>query len=471
MKTFKLLHISLMMTLSLIVLFPETGQAQAGAVVKQAVKQEAKQAAKAGVKQAVKAEIKQAVKSEVKQVVKSEAKQAIKAEMKQAVKSEVKQAVKSEVKQAAKAEVKQAVKAEVKQGVKAETSQLVKKEASATATHTLNSDLKKKSFSAYNKNAQRALQKGEIALNQSLKKEALQSWEKYAGKSIEKKEILRADLQQRPELIEAFNKNPQLMEIYHNFIGSSKYRTDLTLLRYGQNNAGKTSLLYQRAPKRTWLTGNGITLEDRAGATIIRQKDTGRLLGKLEGNIKDGYRVTIHGNSDPALLDLYPMRNTTYVYGNCSWTTDNFGRPYIVKMKANNGISLGGREDGHIGRVKNFKTDYDVNGEPMKATGNKYDDIAGHMAPDSWGGTSCGINIVPQNATMNNSGLWKSSERQGLNLAKQGNAVERTIEIKYPDNLSQRPSSFKITQTVNGKYQIVNGTEMNGVEMLNAAMH
>ncbi len=230
--------------------------------------------------------------------------------------------------------------------------------------------------------------------------------------------------------------------------------------------------MYIRSPKnKRWLTGNDLVLEDEAGSTIIRQKSTGRLLGKLEGNAADGYTVKIHGNSDPALLDLYPMRNTTYQYGNCSWKTDNFGRPYIVKMRANSGIAVGGRDKDFIGRVKKFKTEYDTNGNPISATNKKYDDIAGHMVPVSWGGPSNGINIVPQDAVMNNAGIWKSSELQGLNLAKQGNAVERTIVIKYSDNLTQRPSSFNITQTVNGKYDIVHGKEMKGIELSNIPIY
>lgn len=446
MKTFKFLAF-----LTLIVLYPVCGMAQAGAIAKQIVKQEVKQAAKAGVKQTVKAEIKETAKAEAKQIVKSESRQAIKAEMKQAVKTEV----------------KNAVKAETKTAIKTESGQIVKKEVSLTTSRSLNNDLGKKAFSSFNKNSGK-----KVTLEQSLKKDVLQSWEKYAGSSLEKKEILRMDLQQKPELITAFNKNPQLLEIYHNFINSPKYRTDITLLRYGENNASKTSLMYVRGPRnRIWLTGNSITLEDNAGFTAIRQKETGRLLGYLEGNINDGYIVKIHGNSNPALLDLYPMRNTTYLYGNCSWTTDNLGRPYIVKMRANKGTAVGGRNEGYIKKVKQFKTEYDVNGEQIKANGMKYDDIAGHIAADGYGGPSCGINIVPQNATMNNSGIWKSSEIHGLNLAKQGNAVERTIVIKYPDNLSQRPSSFSVSQTVNGKYDIVNGTEMKNVELLNSPLY
>ena len=226
--------------------------------------------------------------------------------------------------------------------------------------------------------------------------------------------------------------------------------------------------MYTRGPKnRRWLTGNDLILEDVSGQTFIRQKGTGRLLGKLEGNTKDGLIVKIHGNSDPALLDLYPMRNTTYMYGNCSWTTDNFGRPYIIKMRANSGIAMGGRDKDFIARVKRFKTDYDINGNQLSAKGNNYNDIAGHIVPDSWGGPSNGINIVPQDALMNNSGLWKKSELQGLNFARQGNAVERTVVLKYSDNFTQRPSSFKVTQTVNGKFDTVQGVEMNGVELSN----
>lgn len=425
------------------------------ALVKQAVKQEAKQAAKAGVKQAVKAEIKGAVKTEVKQ----------------AVKQKVKQAVKQEVKQVAKAEAKQIVKKEAKQAVKGEAKQLAEAESKRVAT----GEVKKASFSSYKKSAinpnAKATSANARTLEASLNKDALKKWEQFAGVSVEKKEILLKDLQLKPELASTFNNNPQLIQTYCNFINSPRYRTDIAMLRYGNYNASKSSMMYARGPRnKRWLTGDDLILEDKAGSTIITQRGTGRLLGKLEGNLKDGYVVKIHGNSDPALLDLFPMRNTTYQYGNCTWITDNYGRPCIVKMKANSGISVGGRDKDFIGRVKRFKTDYDVDGNPVSASGTKYDDIAGHIVPDSWGGPSNGINIVPQNAAMNNTGLWKSSELQGLNLAKQGNAVERTIVLKYSDNITQRPSSFSITQTVNGKYDVVHGVEMKEIELVNAVL-
>lgn len=439
------------------------------AIVKQVVKQEAKQAAKAGVKQAVKTEIKDAVKVELKQAAKSEVKQAAKAEMRQALKAETKHAVRAEMRQMAKSESKQAAKAELNQASRMEGTKTVQAE---TKQMTLDG-AKKGRFSDYKSrmgNSSTTAPKGleKKNLESCLNKDALKQWEKYAGVSPEKREALLKDIQLNPELEKIFNSNPQMLETYCNFINSPRYRSDVTMLRYAYNNAGKSSLMYTRGPQnRRWLTGSDLTLEDVGGQTIIRQKGTGRLLGKLEGNTKEGLIVKIHGNSDPALLDLYPMRNTTYLYGNCSWTTDNFGRPYIIKMKANSGIAVGGRDKDFIARVKRFKTDYDTNGNQLSATGNNYNDIAGHIVPDSWGGPSNGINIVPQDALMNNSGLWKKSELQGLNLAKQGNAVERTVVLKYSDNFTQRPSSFKVTQTINGKYDFVQGVEMNGVELSN----
>lgn len=465
MKIFKIITFVLL----LIAEFPATGMAQANTILKQISKQEAKQAAKVGVKQAVRAEIKQTLKAEAKQAIKAEAKQSVKAEMKQAVKAEAKQAIRAEMKQVAKSETKQAAKAEMKQASRMDATKTVQTETKQVALD----GAKKGRFSDYKNKMENSSTTSKTGLEKKklescLNKDALKHWKKYAGVSPEKRTVLLKDIQQNPELEKIFNSNPQMLETYCNFINSPRYRSDVTMLRYAYNNAGKSSLMYTRGPKnRRWLTGNDLILEDVSGQTFIRQKGTGRLLGKLEGNTKDGLIVKIHGNSDPALLDLYPMRNTTYMYGNCSWTTDNFGRPYIIKMRANSGIAMGGRDKDFIARVKRFKTDYDINGNQLSAKGNNYNDIAGHIVPDSWGGPSNGINIVPQDALMNNSGLWKKSELQGLNFARQGNAVERTVVLKYSDNFTQRPSSFKVTQTVNGKFDTVQGVEMNEVELSN----
>ncbi len=478
MKTIKYIIIALFILSS----FQTHAQIVSGAAkqivkagVKKVIKDEIKKAAKTSVKKSVKAEIKKSAiataKREAKQAAKREAKEAAKNETKQIAKSQLKRTLKSQTKKTLKSQAKQAIKKQAKNEIKSQTKKTVVNEEVAMATkRTLKNDLSNNTFSTFKRPVKHFVAKEPVVFEKALSKKAQKTWSSLTNNSVEQRNILLNDIQKNPELAGAFNSNPQLLETYNNFIGSAKYRSDLTLLRYGSNNAGKTSLMYVKGPRgRRWLKGDDLILEDNVGATIIKQKGTGRLLGKLEGNRQEGYIVKIHGNSDPALLDLFPMRNTTYHFRNCTWKTDNMGRPSIIQTEISNNIKIGGRDNSYIVRVKNYKTEYDVNGNQMQRTGQKYNDIAGHMVPDSWGGPSSGINIVPQDGVMNNSGIWKSSEVQGLNLANQGNKVERTIMITYPDHLSQRPKSFQVTQTVNGKYDVVHGVEMNQVEILNSA--
>lgn len=308
------------------------------------------------------------------------------------------------------------------------------------------------------------------AIEKTLNKRAAEEWLKYSGGKEAMNKLLLDDIAENPHLRKLFSNNPQLLESYCNMAGSN-YRKDITMLRYVGENANKArEKLYSRSPKkRVWLSGNDLTYQDIPGAnearTIIRHKDTGEILGYQTGNAKDGYIIELAKGNNP-LGDLYPMSNTTYRGTNFTSTTDRHGR--IIKMRyfADKNVTKASRDKNHIGKIKYYKSDYDVLGNQKFRTGT-YDDIAGHIQPDSWGGESNFLNIVPQNNAMNAKGLWKDSEMAGLRAAKKGGNVVREIILEYPDKATLRPSTMKVTQTLNGKIQKVKGQMMDGVVFKN----
>lgn len=307
------------------------------------------------------------------------------------------------------------------------------------------------------------------AIEKALNKRAADEWLKYSGGKATMNKLLLDDIADNPQLRKLFSNNPQLLEPYCNMIGSN-YRKDITMLRYLGNNANNARKMYYKAPrKREWLSGNDLSYQDISGVngnkTIILHKSTGEILGYQTGNAKDGYIIELTKTSNP-LGDLYPMSNTTYRGSNFTLTTDRYGRAIRMKYSADKNVKKASRDKNHIGKIKSYKSDYDVLGNQKSRTGT-YDDVAGHIQPDSWGGESNFLNIVPQNNKMNAKGLWKDSEMAGLRAAKKGGNVVREIVLEYPDKTTLRPSAMKVTQTLNGKIQKVKGQNMNGVVFKN----
>lgn len=307
----------------------------------------------------------------------------------------------------------------------------------------------------------------EAALEKMLGKRATEIWRKQVGGDVAKEKILLEDLRQNPQLRNLFTNNPAYLESYHNMI-ASVYRKDITMLRYWGNNADKMKLIYQRSPKnREWLKGNDFLCVDINNKTQIQSKSSGKLLGYLEGDVKRGYTIRLYSVENNPLKDLYPLANTTYINGNILSQTDLKGRLIYSEAKIESSVIKGGRDKDYIRRVKEYKSNYDTEGFQKRRTGTVYDDIAGHVIPDSWGGGSDFLNIVPQNRKMNGGGLWKASEDYGRKAAQKGHEVVRKITIEYPDKVSQRPSVMRVTQTVDGSIQNVKGTFMSNQLFIN----
>lgn len=303
------------------------------------------------------------------------------------------------------------------------------------------------------------------AIESILNKRAAEEWIKYSRGKEHLNKLLLDDITNSPQLRKLFSSNPQLLESYYNMAGSI-YRKDITMLRYISENSNKARKMYYRSPrKRVWLSGSDLVYQDtprlKGNKTLIRRKDTNEILGYQSGNAQDGYIIELTKNDNP-LGDLYPMANTTYRGTNFIINTDRYGRVIRMRYSADKNVTKAIRDKNHIGKIKYYKSDYDVLGNQKTRTGT-YDDVAGHIQPDSWGGESNFLNIIPQNNSMNSKGLWKDSEMAGLRAAKKGGIVVRDITIEYPNKATLRPSALIVTQTLNGKIQKVKGQMMNEV--------
>ena len=426
-------------------------------------------------KQSAKAAVKSAVKTEVKNMVK------------QGVKNDVKQMVKKNVtKRLARGEAKRMANA-VATGSRRETVTTVrnsiKKRTGKAASLRLNNATKvveRKLPTTILRNktdvlvgytgrhiVERTVSKALIqkvekqSLERAIGKRGLETAEKLLGANKKNMELLQADLAEKPAFANAVRLNPDLLHNYSNFIESS-YRTDITLLRYAQNNMDKLGSLTQTALRRKndWVWGKNLLIKEQHGISYMYDGASNKCLGTIEKTSFNHFTINVE---DPALLNTYSLANTTYKYNNMTWQTDKYGRVYKWSVTIDNSVVKAGRDSGLIKRINASKSAYDTN-NMMVASPNKYNDVGGHIVADSWGGPSVSANIFPQNKLMNNSGVWKMSENQGLKAAKKGNVVTRSGIMTYVDNTTLRPSSCSLTQTVNGAYQTLkDGTTMKDV--------
>ena len=305
-------------------------------------------------------------------------------------------------------------------------------------------------------------------ISKTLNPRAAQEWRRVVGDNVAKDSRLLKDLTEHPHLRSYLAKNPTALENYHNCI-DSKYRTDISFLRYTNYHADKAQgLVVRRSSKnRQLIHGRDLILKDQVGRTLIHEKNTNKFLGTIEGNAKNGYTIYVneYEGTNP-LMDICPLNNSTMVMGNNRFTFDKYGRVSRVTTTIDKKVHKAKRLQPHIELIKDYKTEFTTLGTPTSAH-RKYDDIAGHLVPDSWGGPSCMHNIIPQNAKMNGKGIWIKGEKNGLSAARKGHSVTRDIEIHYDGIDSQRPSSFSVTQTVDNVFQVVDGHEMNKVHIDN----
>ena len=115
--------------------------------------------------------------------------------------------------------------------------------------------------------------------------------------------------------------------------------------------------------------------------------------------------------------------------------------------------------------------------EPVNSNGRYYDDEAnvrgtedsnldqGHIIADSLGGVANAYNITPQDSVLNRHGDQAYMER---NIVQAGGATNFEAIITYPDTITQVPSSYKYTYTING-YQVIDEFQNVNPDEYNAA--
>lgn len=269
--------------------------------------------------------------------------------------------------------------------------------------------------------------------------------EKMSQKAIE---AFEKDVITKPELAKLFLKNPDAIKCYENALGT-KYRTDVSLLRYTSNNADKY------LGKGFKDSGQDLVFKDVRNTTKITDK-SGHYLGKIVGkNENGGFIIDIGKAERNTLANLYPMSNAKYIEGNNYVITDKYGRPVEYRVLIDKNVEAADRDKLNIFRSKTVKDYYDVNGNQVSKIAKN--DEGGHMIAHSWGGSSNALNIIPQNFQINRGGIWRQSEQCGLEVAREGNKVERIIKLEYPDKISLRPSEFILEQKVNGSYDVNGG--------------
>ncbi len=278
--------------------------------------------------------------------------------------------------------------------------------------------------------------------------------ENMSAKAIE---AFEKDVITKPELAKLFLKNPDAIKCYENALGT-KYRTDISLLRYTSNNADK--YLVKGFLKES---GQGLVFKDIRNTTKITDK-SGHYLGKIVGkNENGGFIIDISKAEQKTLPNLYPMSNAKYIDGNITFITDKYGRRIEARVIIDKNVEAAGRDQYHIvQKVKSVMAQYDVNGNQVAKIAKN--DDCGHVIPDSWGGPSYALNIFPQNFQINRGGIWKQTEQIGLKLAKEGNIVERIIKLEYPDKKSLRPSKPILEQKVNGSYDVKGGLKPTPID-------
>ena len=123
-------------------------------------------------------------------------------------------------------------------------------------------------------------------------------------------ELLQADLAEKPAFANAVRLNPDLLHNYSNFIESS-YRTDITLLRYAQNNMDKLGSLTQTALRRKndWVWGKNLIIKEQQGISYLYDGASNKCLGTIEKTSFNHFAIKVE---DPALLNIYSLANTTY---------------------------------------------------------------------------------------------------------------------------------------------------------------
>lgn len=138
-----------------------------------------------------------------------------------------------------------------------------------------------------------------------------------------------------------------------------------------------------------------------------------------------------------------PKPNSTYTVNGYTYQTDELGRVTSVSGK----LQL---EDA----PRNPYRQRIAGGDDRLPS-----DQGGHLIASRFAGSGEGINLVAQDANLNNR-AWKQMENEWAKLLEGGNEVKVDIRPIY-DNVSKRPTSFEVDYSINGVIEKTR-TFMNG---------
>lgn len=307
-------------------------------------------------------------------------------------------------------------------------------------------------------------------LESRLGKTGAQEWSKLYQGGIDDTYISRStqllkDIESFPKFGKAITKDPTLLKSYNNAIESS-LRTDIGTLRYIRNGADNYSAI-KSSFRSKWGVGDDLIFRDEGNTTKIFNKNND-LLGVIRQNDKYGYDITCSpGNR--TLINLHPMKSSTYHCDGHTFITDKFGRVQRVEFEIPHNVKTAPRDGSTIASIRDMKNNYNAIGGATRRNGISTDE-GGHLIPLQAGGTNDIINIIPQSRKVNrgSGSLWYNGEKAATKAAVRGDNVKVIVDIEYDKaGFSMRPTSFKRTQYVNGEYQTVKGKVYNKLHMDN----
>ena len=394
---------------------------------------------------------------EAKQVLKDVSEKSVEKSSKAFVKKGGKQLVTAAGTRVVKEGVRESAQAVSKTELKLAEKKVIIKDCEKTISRNLASECQEKVL----KNAEKRAVKGVIKgtreeVEHVLGKRGSEIWSTcFKEGSEEKTRLLLKEISENPDLHRALTKNPGLLKSYYQ-LSESPFRTDITMLRYVDNGAGKYSRTMPRLAKAHGY-GDDLVIKT-AGGNHSLYDGAGNFLGTISGNSRDGYIINASAENRK-LLNLYPMNNATYKCGDITWITDRQGRVRRVQYSHKGAINRIDRNKQITVDAKQCKNSYNVNGNATHTAELFPNDEGGHLISLQNGGSNDLINLVGQSQKANRAvgaqneldGIWIKVENSANKALRNGKHVSTDIELHYSDNFTMRPKSFTLTQEIDGK--------------------
>lgn len=240
------------------------------------------------------------------------------------------------------------------------------------------------------------------------------------------------------------NSNPEYIAIYHRCI-TSDFRKDIPILRYLQLKSSIFSF---------WIrgyNGDNLALKKKGSTNYFYLLSNGIEVGLLSRATKQNkYIIQICNNEKNYLENLFPLPN-------CKYVKQFKGGRYIVEtneqgQKTQIEAWVGGAQwtppptNTQVKRsiliplFRHAMNGKNTDGDDI-TTYIKAPDESGHMIPRQWCGpvVDVGLNLVPQDSSMNHDKKWLSYENDCVELLQSGKKVHLRIKLIYP-NKHMRPT-------------------------------